>query len=81
MKASEMIIAFAGDFIGTGDSMEQRQSRLNAVCTARNIANLPKHQRRRALQNGTCSATVKRTRGWRTSCFCAKIWSSRSNRR
>jgi hypothetical protein len=45
-----MIIAFAGDFIGTGDSMEQKQSRLNAVCTARNIANLPKHQRCRALQ-------------------------------
>ena len=50
MKTSEMIIAFAGDFSGTGDSMEQRQSRRNAACTAWNIANLPKHQRRRALQ-------------------------------
>ena len=50
MKTSEMIIAFAGDFIGTGDSMEQKQSRLNAVCTARNIADLPKHQRRKALR-------------------------------
>ena len=45
-----MIIAFAGDFIETGNSMEQRQSCLNAACTAWNIANLPKHQRRRALQ-------------------------------
>ena len=50
MKTSEMIIAFAGDFIETGNSMEQRQSCLNAACTAWNIANLPKHQRRRALQ-------------------------------
>ena len=50
MKTSEMIIAFAGDFIETGDSMEQKQSCLNAACTAWNIANLPKHQRRRALQ-------------------------------
>ena len=51
MKTSEMIIAFAGDFIETGESMEQRQSRLNAACTAWNIANLPKHQRRKALQS------------------------------
>jgi hypothetical protein len=50
VKTSEMIIAFAGDFIETGESMEQRQSRLNAACTAWNIANLPKHQRRKALQ-------------------------------
>jgi hypothetical protein len=45
-----MIIALAGGFIETGDSMQQRQSRLNAACTAWNIANLPKHQRRKALQ-------------------------------
>jgi len=50
VKTSEMIIEFAGDFIETGDSMEQRQSRLNAVCTAWNIANLPKHERRKALE-------------------------------
>ena len=50
MKTPEMIIAFAGDFIDTGDSTEQKQSRLNAACTAWNIANLPKHQRRKALQ-------------------------------
>jgi hypothetical protein len=45
-----MIIEFAGDFIETGDSMEQRQSLLNAACTAWNIANLPKHERRKALE-------------------------------
>jgi hypothetical protein len=50
VKTSEMIIEFAGDFIETGDSTEQKQSRLDAACTAWNIANLPKHQRRKALQ-------------------------------
>ncbi len=44
-----MIIKFAGAFIETGESMEQKQSRLNAACTAWNIANLPKHERRKAL--------------------------------
>lgn len=45
-----MIIEFAGDFIDSGASLEQRQSRLNAACAAWNIANLPKHERRKALQ-------------------------------
>ena len=45
-----MIIEFAGDFIETGESMEQRQSLLNAACTAWNIANLPKYERRKALE-------------------------------
>ena len=45
-----MIIEFAGDFIETGESMEQRQSHLNAACTAWNIANLPKYERRKALE-------------------------------
>ena len=44
-----MIIEFAGDFIETGESIEQRQSLLNAACTAWNIANLPKYERRKAL--------------------------------
>ena len=68
MKTSEMIIAFAGDFIGTGDSMEQKQSRLNAVCTAWNIANLPKHQRRRALQR-YLQRSRKKTRGVEDAAF------------
>ncbi len=45
-----MIIEFAGDFIETGESMEQRQSLLNAACTAWNIANLPKYERRKELE-------------------------------
>ncbi len=45
-----MIIEFAGDFIETGESMEQRKSLLNAACTAWNIANLPKHEHRKALE-------------------------------
>ena len=50
MKISEIIFKFAVDFIATGESMEQRQSLLNAVCTAWNIANLPKYERRTALE-------------------------------
>ncbi len=50
VKASEVIIEFAGDSIETGVSMEQRQSLLNAACTAWNIANLPTHERRKALE-------------------------------
>ena len=45
-----MIFEFAQDFIATGESMEQKQSRLNAACTAWNIANLPKYERRKALE-------------------------------
>ena len=45
-----MIFEFARDFIETGESMEQRQSLLNEACIAWNIANLPKYQRRKALE-------------------------------
>ena len=45
-----MIFEFAQDFIATGESLEQKQSRLNAACTAWNIANLPKYERRKALE-------------------------------
>ncbi len=45
-----MIFEFARDFIATGESMEQKQSRLNAACTAWNISNLPKYERRKALE-------------------------------
>ncbi len=45
-----MIFEFAGDFIAAGESMEQKQIRLNAACTAWNIANLPRHERRKALE-------------------------------
>ena len=45
-----MIFEFARDFIAVGESMEEKQSRLNAACTAWNIANLPKFERRKALE-------------------------------
>ena len=50
MKKSEIIFEFARDFVAVGESMEEKQSRLNAACTAWNIANLPKFERRKALE-------------------------------
>jgi len=49
MKVSQMLIDFASDFISMGDTFEQKQSHLNAACSAWNIAILPKHQRKKAL--------------------------------
>lgn len=37
-KISEMIWDFAGDFIRMADTLEQRQSHLNAACSAWNMA-------------------------------------------
>jgi len=37
-KISEMIWEFAGDFIGMAETVEQRQSHLNAACSAWNIS-------------------------------------------
>jgi hypothetical protein len=37
-KISQSIWEFAGDFIRLGDTLEQRQSNLNAACSAWNIA-------------------------------------------
>ena len=37
-KISQSIWEFAGDFIRMGKTLEQRQSRLNAACSAWNIA-------------------------------------------
>ena len=59
MKISQMISDFAGDFIEMGDTIEQKQSHLNAACSAWNIAILPKHERKKALKkylNGYKSA-------------------------
>jgi len=50
MIISQMIFDFAGDFIGMGDTIEQKQSHLNAACSAWNIAILPKHERKKALK-------------------------------
>jgi hypothetical protein len=37
-KMSEVVMKFAGDFISMGDTLEQKQSLLNAACSAWNIA-------------------------------------------
>jgi hypothetical protein len=50
MKMSKMIIDFASEYIAMGDTLEKKQSDLNAACTAWNIAILSKHQRKKALK-------------------------------
>lgn len=47
---SEMISEFAGDFIRMGEDVQRRQINLQLVCTAWNLANLPKQQRKVALR-------------------------------
>jgi hypothetical protein len=37
-KISQSILEFAGDFIHMGDTLEDRQNRLNAACSAWNMA-------------------------------------------
>lgn len=49
MKVSQMLIDYASDFIAIADTLEEKQSRLNAACSAWNIAILPRHQRKKAL--------------------------------
>ena len=44
-----MIVKFAGGFIGSATTMEQRQNLLNVACTAWNIAVLPKPKHKKAL--------------------------------
>jgi hypothetical protein len=48
-KISEMILEFAGDFISMGETQEQKQSHLNAACSAWNIACIPADKRQKAL--------------------------------
>ena len=50
-KMSEIIWEFAGDFIGTGDSPEERQSILNAACSAWSIACNPPEMRGQHLDH------------------------------
>ena len=49
MKISQMLIDFASEFIAMADTLEQKQSHLNAACSAWNIAILPKHKQKKAL--------------------------------
>jgi hypothetical protein len=51
MKISEMIIAFSGDYISMGNTIEEKHSYLNAACTAWNISILPKHERKKEISN------------------------------
>jgi len=48
-KVSEMIWAFAGDLIQMGETLDEKQSYLNAACTAWNIACLPSDMHQRSL--------------------------------
>jgi len=49
IKMSELIAEYASDYINMGETTEERQSFLNGACTAWNIANMPRHQREKAL--------------------------------
>ena len=48
-KISEVVWEFAGDFIRMGDTLDERQSLLNAACSAWNIACNPPEVRQRNL--------------------------------
>ena len=48
---SEMVWEFAGDFIRMGDTLDERQSPLNAACSVWNIACNPPEVRENNLDN------------------------------
>lgn len=50
-KVSEMIEQFAADYIGMGETDEERQNYHNSACTAWNIAALPEHMRESAIRH------------------------------
>lgn len=49
-KMSDMILAYAGNFLAVADDLEMKQSHLNAACTAWNIANLTPEKRQDAIE-------------------------------
>ena len=52
-KLSEMIAEIGAGFIGAGKTLEERQNRLNAVCTAWNIASgSPEHRQQQLERYG-----------------------------
>ncbi len=51
IKMSELIINYASDYIRFGDSLKEKQSYLNAACSAWNIALLKKTERQKALDD------------------------------
>ena len=53
LKLSEMIWEMAGDFVDTGETPEERESLLNAACSAWNIACASPDRRNRQLSHYT----------------------------
>jgi len=49
LKMSEMIVNYAMDYIALGDTIDQKQSYLNAACSAWNISLLPEAKRKEAI--------------------------------
>ena len=49
-KMSEMISEMAAGFLGVGDTIEERQNRLNAACSAWNMACRPPEVRQRQIE-------------------------------
>ena len=49
MKTSEMLVEYAGSYIDSATTPEERQNLLNVACTAWNIAILPRHERKKAV--------------------------------
>ena len=49
-KISEMISEMAADFIGLGNTAEEKQNRLNAACSAWNMACCSPEMRRKQLE-------------------------------
>jgi len=45
-----MVLQFAGDYIGMGETTEERQNYLNSACSAWNIALLPLKNRNKAIK-------------------------------
>jgi len=50
MKISQMVNAYAGDFIMMAETDERKQSHLNLAVSAWNIAILPRHERKKAIE-------------------------------
>ena len=50
-KISAMVVDFAGEYIGMGTTLEERQNRLRSACSAWNMACAPEQQRAEMLDN------------------------------
>jgi hypothetical protein len=61
-KISELVWEFAGDFIRMGDTLDERQSLLNAACSAWNMACNPPEVRQKNL-DGYMKEYLRHNRG------------------